>query len=192
VKRLAYWGATPLNRPEDIEVHPFTGEVYICLTNNKEIGDYYGSILKISEHDGDHRSKNFKAEQFLMGGTDLACPDNLVFDNKGNLWVATDISGSKLNRAPYSKFKNNGLFFVPTSGPNAGRAYQVASAPIHAELTGMSFSSNYKTLFLSVQHPGEYSKDLKNLSSRWPRGGSDIPRSSVVQISGENLSKITN
>ena len=40
-------GATPLARPEDIEVDPITGHVFVALTNNKPKGDYMGSIMKI-------------------------------------------------------------------------------------------------------------------------------------------------
>lgn len=177
-------GATPLDRPEDIEVHPVTGDVFVCLTNNKRRGNYHGSILKITSHGTDHGADTFKASDFLVGGEDFSCPDNLAFDKEGNLWFATDISGGSMNKAPYTKFKNNGLFYVPMSGARAGEVIQIASAPVDAELTGLSFSPDWKTLFLSVQHPGEKSKNLKNLRSHWPKGGNSIPLSSVVQIRG--------
>ena len=75
-------------------------------------------------------------------------------------------------------------------GPNSGKAFQVGSAPFDAELTGICFSPDFKTLFLSVQHPGEKSKDLKNLRSNWPDGGDNIPRPSVIQVYGPLLDKL--
>jgi secreted PhoX family phosphatase len=175
-------GATPLDRPEDIEIHPKTGDVFVTLTNNKPNGNYHGKILKISEASGDHGSIKFKASDFLLGGDTFSCPDNMVFDKDGNLWMATDISGSAMNKAPYVKFKNNGLFFIPTSGKNAGKVFQVASAPNDAELTGLTLTPDGKTLFVSVQHPGEKSKDMNNMTSHWPDGANSMPKSAVVQI----------
>lgn len=180
-------GATHLDRPEDIEIHPQTGDVFVCLTNNKPLGNYHGKILKISEDKKDHGSKTFKSEDFMVGGDSFSCPDNMVFDKQGHLWLATDISGGSMNKDPYSKFKNNGLFYIPTSGKHAGKAFQVASAPTDAELTGLSFDDKGETLFVSVQHPGERSTDLENLTSHWPGGGASIPKSSVVQITGKLL-----
>ncbi len=180
-------GATHLDRPEDIEIHPETGDVFVCLTNNKERGNMHGSILRISENGADHASMSFKASDFLVGGESFSCPDNMAFDKLGNLWFATDISGSSMNKPPYSKFKNNGLFYVPIKGAEAGKVIQIASAPTDAELTGLSFSPDGETLFLSIQHPGEKSKNVKNLTSHWPKGGDSLPLSSVVQIRGPLL-----
>jgi secreted PhoX family phosphatase len=182
-----FLGATHLDRPEDIEIHPKTGDVFVCLTNNKPIGNYHGKILKISEGKGDHASLNFISSDFMVGGKDFSCPDNMIFDKQGHLWVATDISGGAMNKPPYLPFKNNGLFYIPTSGKFSGQVFQVASAPVDAELTGLSFDPKGETLFMSVQHPGEKSQGLDSLTSHWPRGGSSIPKSSVVQITGDLL-----
>ncbi|WP_017315662.1 PhoX family protein [Mastigocladopsis repens] len=50
-------------------------------------------------------------------------------------------------------FGNNFLFFIPTSGPEAGEVVPFAYGPPRCELTGPTFVGN--TLILSVQHPGE-------------------------------------
>jgi uncharacterized protein len=50
-------------------------------------------------------------------------------------------------------FGNNWLFFVPTSGPNAGEIFPFAYGPTRCEMTGPTFVGN--TLIISVQHPGE-------------------------------------
>lgn len=184
-------GATPLARPEDIEIHPLTKDVYITLTNNKPKNNFHGSILKISENNSDHNALSFKSETFVLGGesTKFSCPDNLAFDQKGNLWMVTDISGSAIGKTPYTSFGNNGLFVIPTSGVQAGQAIQVGSAPVDAELTGLCFSPDYKTLFLSVQHPGERTKKKSEPTSTWPTGKD--PKPSVVTITGSLLEKIT-
>lgn len=200
--RLAalYAGGTPLDRPEDIDVDPKTGAVFVSLTNNPARGNHFGSILKIEERGGDPLSLEFKASTFLAGGPEsgFACPDNLAFDRSGNLWMVTDISTYKAGQEPYASFKNNGLFYIPMSGPHAGRALQVGSAPVGAEFTGLSFTPDGSTLFMSVQHPGEDSVALDNPKSRWPGGGAagkagarDIPRSSVVAIQGDLLNRVS-
>ena len=184
-----YLGATPQDRPEDIEINPANGDVLVALTNNSTKKNYLGSILKIVEKDGRHDALEFKAETFLAGGEEnlFACPDNLAFDPKGNLWFTSDISGSSMNREDkpvYLPYKNNSLFVVPKEGPNAGKPIRVANAPTHAEFTGPFFAPDGKSLFLSVQHPGEYSESLENLSSHWPEGGGAKPKPSVVVIYG--------
>lgn len=187
-------GATPCDRPEDFEIQPGTNNVFLTLTNNKPRGNFHGSIMKIEETGNDPLSLTFKATDFAVGGEEsgFSCPDNLIFDKSGNLWMVTDISGGAMNKAPYNSFKNNGLFYFPMSGPDAGKAIQIASAPVDAELTGLSFSSDYKTLFISVQHPGEKSKSLDKLTSTWPHDDKyfGIPRPCVVQVQGPLLDKL--
>ena len=175
-------GATPLDRPEDIEVSPINGDIFIALTNNKPAKRPHGSILKISEKGG-YSATKFKSKTLISGGNQsgFSCPDNLCFDQNGNLWITTDISGSSIGKAPYKKFKNNGLFVIPVSGKNAGEAIQVASAPIDAEFTGPKFSPDGKSLFLSVQHPGEKTVLRSAPTSRWPTG--KTPRPAVIVIS---------
>ena len=182
-------GATPLDRPEDIEIDPANGAVIVTLTNNKPRNNYFGSLLRLVEAGDDPEAMAFTWDTFLAGGPEsgFACPDNLAFDPKGNLWMTTDISGSSINKDPYKPFGHNGLFYIPMSGPDAGKPVQVASAPAEGELTGPWFAPDGRTLFLSVQHPGERTKDLNSPTSRWPLGGDNLPYSTVVAITGEML-----
>jgi len=182
-------GGTPLDRPEDIDIDPLTGHVLVSLTNNKPKGNLLGSIMKLEEENGDFAALRFTTDTYLAGGKDtgFACPDNMAFDPRGNLWFTSDISGSALNKGVYASFGNNGLYLVPRSGPQAGEVIQVASAPVEAELTGPWFSPDGRTLFLSVQHPGEQSADIKQPSSHWPDGGDSMPKPAVVTIQGALL-----
>jgi len=177
-------GGTECNRPEDIEVHPFDKSVYISFTNNSSKNDQFGSIVRIME--SDPAAEDFKWEVFATGGvaSGFSCPDNMVFDSKGNLWVLSDISTSKMNKGIQAPFKNNALFMIPTRGESAGKAFQFASGPTDCEMCGCYFSPNEKEMFLSVQHPGESSIDRNNPTSRWPAYGNDIPRPAVVVITG--------
>lgn len=187
-------GGSPLDRPEDIEIDPKTGAIIIALTNNVKRGNYFGSLVRIAEKDSNPLSLEFEFSTFLAGGavSGFACPDNLAFDPAGNLWITTDMSNTVMNKkGPYQKFANNGLFLVPTAGADAGQAFQVASAPVDAELTGPCFTPDGRTLFLSVQHPGESSRSLQELTSHWPGQAPEIPKPSVVQISGPALDIIS-
>ncbi len=178
---------TPMDRCEDIEVHPKTGQVYAALTNNELHGNFYGQILRITEDGDDPTATTFTYEVFAAGGpqTGFASPDNLAFDNHDNLWMINDISSDLLNGGIYTTFKNNGAFVMPSGidgGATGGDVYQFASGPVEAELTGPAFTPDGKTFFLAVQHPGEGSESQQNPTSTWPDGGE--PRSSVVAITG--------
>ena len=180
-------GGTPVDRPEDIEVHPITGHVYIALTNNTRHGNFHGQIVRIVEADNDPEAMTFDWEFFAVGGpqSGFSSPDNLVFDPYGNLWMVTDISSSRTGTGIYKFQGNNALFFFNTEGPNAGKAVQFASGPVHSEMTGPAWTPDGTTMFLSVQHPGEESESLNELTSHWPNlNGDPIPRPGVVAITG--------
>ena len=187
-------GATELNRPEDIEIDPITGNIFVSLTNNKSKDDFHGSILKIEETNGAYDALTFQSSTYKAGGEEngFSCPDNLAFDQAGNLWITSDMSGSWMNdpNKPYMAFKNNSLFVIPRYGKDAGKVIRVVSAPKDAELTGPWFSPDGKTLFLSVQHPGEQTKDKANPTSQWPFDGDNIPKPAVVAIQGDLIEKM--
>jgi len=168
-------GATEMDRPEDCEIDPQTNSILIALTMNKGKNRPHGSILKIEEKNKDFLSLDFKAETFLNGGKEngFICPDNLAFDSKGNLWFTNDISNKDLNMGSYAEFGNNSLFYVPMSGPQAGKVFRQMSSPKGAEFTGPSFSADGKTLFLSVQGP----------IGNWPKNGGPAP--SVIAVKGD-------
>jgi len=179
-------GATPMDRPEDVEVHPIDGSVFIAMTNNAKHGNFYGQIVRLFEQDGNHAGTAFTFEIFAAGGpqSGFAAPDNMAFDSAGNLWVVTDISSSSMNSGIYTPFGNNGVYLIPTSGDHKGEAVQFASAPVGAEMTGPWFTPDEKTLFLSVQHPGENLTSYDRPTSHWPKGGSSVALPGVIAITG--------
>ncbi|GAA4719886.1 DUF839 domain-containing protein [Brevibacillus fulvus] len=179
-------GGTPMDRPEDVEVHPIDRTIFISMTNNAKHGNFYGQIVRLLEKGNDHAGEEFTFEIFATGGpqSGFAAPDNLAFDSAGNLWVVTDISSGSMNSGIYESFGNNGVFFLPTSGQDKGHVAQFASAPVGAEMTGPWFTPDEKTLFLSVQHPGENLTVYDQPTSHWPKGGKQMPLPGVVAIRG--------
>jgi uncharacterized protein len=70
-------GATPMDRPEWITVHPRTDDAYLTLTNstlppvsavNPRNPNPYGHILRWRERHGDHTSVTFTWDTFLLAG----------------------------------------------------------------------------------------------------------------------------
>jgi len=193
----AAWDAQfATNRPEDVEVAE-DGTVVIALTNNSSVRDSHGSIRVLREDGNDPIVKTFTWQDFAAGGpTDaggvgFSSPDNLTFDADGNLWVVTDISSSRLNKAnEYNFHANNAMFMVPTIGPNAGVAFRFANMPVESEGTGPYFTPDYQTMFLAVQHPGEEAQNsattdlavLDSLPSWWPNGNRTTQTSPALPL----------
>lgn len=173
-------GVTCTARPEDTEVSP-DGTLYICFTSGTSGEDggpdqnifkgpqgetpyEYGWIMSLVEDQNDPSAMSFRWEMFAtggeltQGGLGFANPDNLEFDVSGNIWMVCDMSTSVHNdpTKPLGIFGNNTAWFLPTSGPNLGNAYPFAIGPMDTELTGPWFTKDQQTLFLAVQHPGEF------------------------------------
>ncbi len=199
-------GATPMDRPEDVDVNPINGRIYAAFTNNIDrteeqvdaanprAPNHHGHVIEMTPGEGDHASATFSWEILFLGGdpgnpshaafyagidsndvTPLANPDNLLFDQRGTLYVCTD-------GQPVTLGSNDGLFAVPVSGPDRGRARQLLSVPVGAELASGCFSPDGRWFFGSAQHPGEGST-FESPSSTYPDGPGNPPRPGVFTVS---------
>ncbi|MGH8000796.1 MAG: alkaline phosphatase PhoX [Brasilonema sp.] len=63
-------------------------------------------------------------------------------------------------------FGNNALWYIPTSGEDAGKAFLFSVGPMECETTGPCFAPDQQTMFLSIQHPGEANGIRKNQASQ--------------------------
>jgi secreted PhoX family phosphatase len=141
----------------------------------------YGWVMRLTEDNNNPAAMTFRWQMLATGGEPaaggmgFANPDNLLLDPEGHVWMVTDISTTKLNDAVNSRnsesgksvslsglFGNNSLWFIPTSGADAGKAFLFAIAPMECEATGPCFTTDQQTLFLAIQHPGERNGTRKN------------------------------
>jgi secreted PhoX family phosphatase len=198
--------ATPMDRPEDIETNPVNGRVYVVLTNNSKrkpdqadkanprAANAHGHILEIAPKDGDHASTEGTWSIFLLAGKPghdagaryhratseqgwLSCPDNIAFDSRGRIWIATDGSPSAAGVA-------DGIYAADTMGHGRALTRCFYQAPTGAEVCGPLLTPDDRTFFLAVQHPGEgKGSSFEKPSTRWPDFKPDMPpRPSVVAI----------
>jgi uncharacterized protein len=171
-------GATPMDRPEDVEPDPRSGRVYVMLTNNSRrtaeqvdaanprAQNAFGHIVEIVEPDRDFASERASwnvlikcgdpevAEVGAMWGPEtsddgwFAYPDNVAIDGEGRLWVSTD--------GPEKGMRcTNGVWSVEADGPDRGRSTLFYRGPTGAEICGPRFSQDGSTFFAAVQHPAE-------------------------------------
>ncbi|WP_127487921.1 PhoX family protein [Paenibacillus ehimensis] len=180
-------GATPTDRPAGLAVHAKSGALIAAFPNNIRHGNIHGHLAQLAEQDGDAGAAAFDYEVVSNGGrgSGYSSPGTLLFDDRSNLWVASDIPADKLNQGAYAPFRNNGLYVVRTAGQDSAAAQLFASAPVEAAFTGPCFTADERTLFLSVSHPGQATVPTGKPTSLWPhRSGDSGPRPSVVAISG--------
>ena len=199
-------GATPMDRPEDVEPAPGTGRVWVMLTNNSDrkpgqtdaanprAPNRNGHIIEITEPGGDFTATSSRWEILVRCGDPrdpgqealwnpltsdqgwFGSPDNCAVDPSGRLWVSTD--GNEDTGAA------DGLWAIETTGERRGTSRAFFRAPTGAEVCGPKFTSDARTLFLAVQHPGDGDQaTFENPSTRWPdfKDGNP-PRPSVVAI----------
>jgi secreted PhoX family phosphatase len=123
-------GATPMDRPEDVEANPTTGRIYIACTRNesrtiepgsvtyggREIDsgpnmanprapNAFGHIIEIREANDDHTGLEFSWEVFLLAG-----------DPSGERLI-TDLSQVKANSAYYAGYAK-GAELSPIGSPD--------------------------------------------------------------------------
>jgi secreted PhoX family phosphatase len=159
---------------------------------NPRANNRHGHIIELAEDGDDPTSVTFTWEIFILCGdpanpdddvffagfdpalvSPMSSPDNVVFDNAGNLWISTDGQPSTFK-------KNDGVYAVPVEGPERGYVRQFLSGVPGGEMASLIFTPNNHTLFCAVQHPGEGSV-IENPSSTWP-DGTTPPRPSVIAV----------
>ena len=120
-----------------------------------------------------------KDDTYFAGWTDpsvlsaLGAPDNVSFDNLGNLWIHTD--GGQPTGA------HDGSFAVPVQGATRGYLRRFLTVPNNAECCGGEFTPDNETIFYAIQHPGD-SGTVVAPGSHWPDGPGTLPRPSVVAV----------
>lgn len=183
-------GGTPLNRPGSIAIHPSTGELVVACAG--DVDQPFGYLITIRERGNSYDAMGFEIASRLEGDEDtFACPESLVFDSAGDLWMSTDIPVASIGKAPYEAMGNNGLYLIRASGESAGIPMRVGTAPVEACFTGLCLSQEGKTLFASVQHPGERSVP-ERFTSNWPHGKDNFPKPALIAISGAFLDGLQN
>lgn len=199
-------GATPMDRPEDVEPDPRMGRVFVMLTNNTRRKDDQtdaanpraqnatGHIIEITEPGGDFTSIRSNWEILVRCGDPanpeagatwhpltsehgwFGSPDNCAVDPSGRLWVATD--GNQGTGA------SDGLWALTVDGPERRTGKAFFRAPVGAEVCGPRFTPDGRNLFLSVQHPGDGADATYEApKTRWPDfEDNKPPRPSVVVL----------
>ncbi|MFO0441117.1 MAG: PhoX family protein [Betaproteobacteria bacterium] len=175
-------GATKMDRPEWIAVHPHTNEVYCTLTNNSQRGgkdrpgidranpranNVFGQIIRWRETGNDPAALRFEWDLFAVAGDPqhpdperrgnikgdaYGSPDGLWFDDSGLLWIQTDVSSSTLNKGHYERLGNNQMLAADV---RSGETRRFLTGPSGCEVTGVIMTPDSRTMFVNIQHPGE-------------------------------------
>lgn len=199
-------GATTMDRPEWVAVHPNNKTVFCTLTNNKHrgkkdgqpvggpnprINNKYGQIVRWWPANEDHAAAEFDWDLMVIAGN----PDV----HSGNLYAgSSNISNENMFNSPDGLgFDDAGRLWILTDGkysnkddfagmgnnqmlcadPESGEIRRFATGPIACEITGLTFSPDQRTMFVGVQHPGE-----KGKPSHFPAGGDSKPRSTIMVV----------
>ena len=171
-------GATPMDRPEDVEPNPVTHKIYVMLTNNSRrteeqvdaanprAENLFGHIIEITEEGDDHGATTATWDMLVVCGNPadgevgamwnpattengwFAAPDNCAVDHQGRLWITTD-QGSGWSRSGTA----DGVWALETEGDLRGTGKMFYRVPLGAEMCGPRFTPDDTTLFVAVQHP---------------------------------------
>jgi uncharacterized protein len=176
-------GATPLDRPEDVEPNPVNGRVYVMLTNNTRrkaeqidavnprAENAHGQVVELIPpggvgQDADHTADQFDWDFLLIAGDPKKEGSGAEYHPDTEAWlsspdnVAFDNQGriwisTDQGGAQAENDIPDGMFACDFEGD--GRAYLkfFFACPRGAEMCGPEFTPDGRTLFVAVQHPAE-------------------------------------
>jgi secreted PhoX family phosphatase len=204
-------GATPMDRPEDVETNPVNGRVYVMLTNNsrrtaQQVGpanpranNVHGHIVEVIQPGAgtgrvDHAATEARWEVFLLAGKpgiDAGARYHRATSDNGWLSCPDNVAFDSKGRiwistdgAPANAGIADGIWAADTAGHGRALTRLFFQAPTGAEVCGPLFTPDDRTLFLAIQHPGEDAgSTFERPSTRWPdfKDG-EPPRPSVLAI----------
>lgn len=163
---------------------------------NPRKANNYGQVVRWQPTKGDHSALRFNWNLFVLAGNPevhsgtayagsnnvhsgnmFNSPDGVHFDSQGKLWIQTD--GKYSNKGDYAGMGNNQMLLA---NAKTGEIKRFMVGPKECEITGFAYSEDGKSLFISIQHPGEKG------NSNFPDGG--LARSTVIAISHEDGHRI--
>lgn len=172
-------GATPMDRPEWVAVHPVSREVYVTLTNNKHRGNkpdqpvdaanpretnLHGQILRWRENGNRVDATEFTWEMFLLAGDQPSAgsPEHLtgtikgdVFSSPDGLWF--DHQGRLWIQTDYGddepRNANMGTNQMLCADPETRQVNRFLVGPRGCEVTGVTATPDGKTMWVNIQHP---------------------------------------
>ena len=151
---------------------------------NPRAANRYGQIVRWRPRGGDHAAEGFDWDLYVMAGNPgvhrdayagspninagnlFNSPDGMTLDSRGRIWIRTD--GKDSNRGDFAGMGNNQML---AGDPVTGEIVRFLTGPKGCEVTGLTWSTDRRTMFVGIQHPG----------GSWP-DGSGLPRSSVIAI----------
>jgi uncharacterized protein len=178
-------GATPMDRPEEVEPNHVNGRIYAVFTNNAQrkpeqinaanprANNSHGHILELippggSGRNADHAAIKFRWEVFLLAGNPKVASEKAKYHSRvsENGWLsspdnlAVDGHGRLWISTDQgaSQAKNgivDGMWATDVDGPGRALTKLFFACPRGAEMCGPEFTPDNRTLFLAVQHPGE-------------------------------------
>jgi len=167
-------GATPLGRPEWTAVGP-NEQVYATLTAGHTDGQ--GSILRWRDSDH-HVGTRFEWDVFVIASetfdTDATFnePDGLWADPDGRVFIQTDGRGQPDGL--------NDQMLVADS--RTGEIRRLFEGVPGCEVSGIAVTPDRRTMFINVQHPGEFMPPGSTTFPHDPSEGFPVPRDATVVI----------
>lgn len=156
---------------------------------NPREANKYGQIVRWKPDDADHTAAGFSWDLYVLAGNPAVhegpkagssnvnegnmfnSPDGLKFDSNGLVWIQTD--GNYSNEEDFAGQGNNQML---AGDPVTGEIRRFLVGPNECEVTGLTWSSDRRTMFVGIQHPGERG------NSHWPDGGESVPRSAIIAV----------
>ncbi|MCC5795495.1 MAG: PhoX family phosphatase [Chromatiales bacterium] len=142
----------------------------------------FGHIIRFRERGNRSAATRFNWEIFVLSGPqddslDLqgrplddtnihASADGLWLDDRGILWIETDM-GSGQQEAEINRFGNNQML---AANPYTGEIRRFFVGCRGQEVTGWADTPDGRTVFVNLQHPGEASESRPVLASTFPDG----------------------
>ncbi|WP_432463587.1 PhoX family protein [Agarivorans sp. QJM3NY_33] len=119
----------------------------------------------------------------------FASPDGLNFDERGILWIQTDNGASEVTNYTNdqmlavvpSKLTDNEGNLDTINADNQGELRRFFVGPNGCEVTGFTITPDNTTMFVSIQHPGNWPYS-NNAAEATPTGVNVRPRAALVAI----------
>jgi len=162
------------------------GDAMAVNAPNPRATNDYGQIVRWRPHGDTHAATTFDWDLYVMAGNPgvhadgpyagtaninagnlFNSPDGMQIDTTGLIWIQTD--GDDSNEGDFAGMGNNQML---AGDPVTGEIRRFLTGPKGSEVTGLTWSSDRRTMFVGIQHPG----------APFPDGDGSLPRSAIIVV----------